>query len=115
MIILFILGVQLLIAGIVVFALRYALNRELIKNALERFEGLGPEDMPSLAERIVLKVARPLPHDLEARLETIAEVKFSGRPIVVLQDDSLRGGMVIETGLKTIDLSFNVCLKNLLS
>ena len=114
-IIFIIFALQLAIAGIIFFVLRKILDRELVELALERFDRYKPEDELKSVKEIYVITYKPLSQLVNTRLSQLVNKKFQQARLVLKEEKRIKGGMVVQIGSYTIDMSLLSRLKNIWS
>lgn len=104
--------VQVVVAALVIWGLKYFLNKELMEAALEELQGLK---CASGVENIVVRSSQNLPVGIEERLKNMVGRKFKDVPLVFEKDNLVQGGMVIVAGGLILDFSLKNRIKYLFS
>ena len=108
MVIAMIVGIQIAIAGVVVFVLKCLLDRELKEVALEKFERATMAD----AKEIVVRYGASLSDMHKSRFVAVHKRKFSAVPLRFEHKGELMGGVVIVLGKEELDFSVVGRLRN---
>ncbi|MBF0486089.1 MAG: F0F1 ATP synthase subunit delta [Candidatus Omnitrophica bacterium] len=95
---------QVLIALIVVVVLKLFLDRELLRNALEGLHAFHPLNNSGISEIVVISAGK-VSFDDETRLKSVLKEKFPAAEIVMLQNTSLGGGVIVQCGETIFDHS----------
>jgi len=106
---LIIICLQLFIAGIVFVVLRYLLDRELEKVAIEKLLSL---QMEAVKGDICIFHGNPLSASIEERIKDLIKGKFKDNPVKFEQLKSLKGGLMIKTADQVLDFSLSSRLEN---
>ncbi len=93
---------QCVFAGVVVFVLKGALDRELIRAALEEFES---KKISSDITEITVRSASGIGEEFKNHLESIRQRKCAQATFNFQEDARLKGGIIITLGDNLLDFS----------
>jgi F0F1-type ATP synthase delta subunit len=105
----FLVVLQLAIAGIVIFFLKRVLNRELEKVAVEKLVSIKPSESVDL---VTVYYAYSLPSVIEQEIRTLIKNKFTEAKIIFEQLRPLKGGLMIKIKDEILDFSLSSRLEN---
>ena len=103
---------QAAVAALVVFMLKRFLDRELFVAAIERLSQVSALQASEVPE-VVVVAARKFSGDEEFRLRMIIKEKFPQAEIIIGEDRSLRGGLLIRAGTDVLDFTLLTKLRHL--
>ncbi len=107
-----ILVLQVLAALLVLFVLKKLCDRELFACALEKFSHLK-KDENSAVHEVVVVAAEKLSGADEARLRALIHEKLDIAEIIIGEDGSLWGGIVIRSGGDVLDFSLQTKIRQI--
>jgi F0F1-type ATP synthase delta subunit len=103
------IGLQLVIALIVVIVLKQQLDRELEKAAIEKMMSIrnNPE-----TKMVNVYFAKSLPNVIEQQIRSLGKTKFSNAQMTFESLEDLRGGLMIKIDQEVLDFSLSSRLEN---
>jgi len=103
---------QIIIASIVLFVLKFILEYELLVYALEHLEGFEPAEGDDVKEVTIL-IGRALSEKLMARYDRVVKSKFPRAEASIVISPEIGGGVVVQIDGKILDFSLTGRLKHL--
>jgi F0F1-type ATP synthase delta subunit len=104
-----IIGLQVVIAGVVVIFLKQRLDRELEKAAIEKIMSLKNN---SEVKAVNIYSAKNLPTNIAQELGSIAKNKFSNARVAFEILEPIKGGLMIKVDEEVLDFSLSSRLEN---
>jgi F0F1-type ATP synthase delta subunit len=112
-IIFLILGLQVVLALIVIAVLKKLLDRELVESALEQFEVFKYQGDLSRIKKIAVVGHKEIRPEIQTRFKNIAARRFKDIPIDFSTDMTLKGGVKVLMAEAQIDCTLSDRLQRL--
>jgi F0F1-type ATP synthase delta subunit len=103
---------QIIVASMVLFVLKFILEYELLVYALEHIEGFGPAEGEDVKEVTIL-IGRTMSDKMMARFDRVIKTKFPNAGASIVISREIGGGVVIQIDGKILDFSLAGRLKHL--